>query len=114
MNFSGSAHQTAGPQLAGQAAGRLAGPQLGHAGPQLGHAGPQLGHAGPQLGHAGQRQAQLGHTGPVHSQLTALQAQRDLHPICVLGMSRGNFTLIKGQRKKIFFYFDDSIKILRA
>ncbi len=83
MNFSGSAHQTAGPHLAGQAAARHAGPQLGHAGPQLGHAGQrqaQLGHAGPQLGHA----------GPVHSQLTALQAQRDLHPICVLGMSRGN------------------------
>jgi hypothetical protein len=76
VNFSGSAHQTAGPQLAGHAAARPAGPQLGH--------------AGPQLGHAVQRQAQLGHAGPVHSQLTALQAQRDLHPICVLGMSRGN------------------------
>ncbi len=80
MNF--STHQpAAGPHLAGQAAGR--------------HAGPQLGHAGTQLGHAGQRQAQLGHTtGPVQSQLTALQAQRDLHPICVLGMS-GKFKLSK-------------------
>ncbi len=79
MNFSasphsGSAHQpVAGPQLAGHAAGR---------------------HAGPQLGHAGQRQTQLGHAGPVHSQLTALHAQRDLHPICVLGKS-GKFKLSK-------------------